>query len=256
VRRPSPPSPGPLFAAHRAQPLRSPDEFEAREALAAAVPESHRDAAEHIRSHLVHLRGGAPFLSSADALTLIQWLDDEVPVPHILAALDRALASRRKNNARRPLTLTAAKRHIGKPPLTPVALPTPTETPTAGPPTPRALEALFTDEQANDPVAADLLKTLAAIPAPESDAIDAWVTACVAACRDAQERRWQDLDPAVREARMAAAITEMGDIASIVDEDTLHQLAEEIAREQLRTSWPRLDTATFLALAPTPGRAE
>ncbi len=256
MRRP-PSSPLPLFAAHRAKPVLSEDEREARQILAEAVPESHREAAEHIRAHLVHLRGGAPFLSSADALTLIQWLDDAVPVPAILAALDRALASRRKNNARRPLTLTSAKRHLGKPPLTPVAIPEPAveSTPDA-PPTPETptLDGLFTESAAKDPVARDLLATLHAIePTTPGDpaSVHRWVTACVAACRDAQERRWQDLSHADREARLEQAITGMGDIATLVDDDTLRALAEEIAREQLRNSWPRLDTATFQALVPT-----
>ena len=35
----------------------------------------HRDAVEEVRAHLVSIRGGAPFLSPADAWQLLEWLD-------------------------------------------------------------------------------------------------------------------------------------------------------------------------------------
>ncbi len=76
------------------------------------VRHTHRAAAEEVRDHLICLRGGAPFLSPRDALTLLRWLDDDIPVPTLLLALERAVASRRKNRARTPLTLTAAARHV------------------------------------------------------------------------------------------------------------------------------------------------
>ena len=37
------------------------------------VPAEHREAAEVVRGHLVALRGGAMFLSSADVLRLLEW---------------------------------------------------------------------------------------------------------------------------------------------------------------------------------------
>jgi hypothetical protein len=76
------------------------------------VSPAHREAAEEVRDHLVCLRGGAPFLSPRDALALVRWLDDGVPVPVLLIALERAAARRRATRARTPLTLVALRPHL------------------------------------------------------------------------------------------------------------------------------------------------
>ena len=44
------------------------------------VPDAYRDAAEAVRAHLVSVRGGALFLSPADTLKLLEWLDRDVPL--------------------------------------------------------------------------------------------------------------------------------------------------------------------------------
>ncbi|MCB9677365.1 MAG: hypothetical protein H6737_19820 [Alphaproteobacteria bacterium] len=191
-----------------------------------------------MRAHLVHLRGGAPFLSPADALCLVGMLDAGVSVPLILAALDRCVASRMKNRARRPLTLTAAKRHLGKPPLVdPGFARDPGEAPLE--PVRAALSGV------GDPEATALAAALEGLASDEPDAL---VTEAVALCRTHHERRWTALPDDERERRIAAAIVELGDIANVVDSDTLRQLAEEVARDAFRSAWPRLDTATFEAL--------
>ena len=75
--------------------------------------------AETVRSYLVQLRGGAPFLSGADGRLLIHWLESGISVPHILYALDKAAERRRKRRARgnpvrSRLTLSACRAAIEK----------------------------------------------------------------------------------------------------------------------------------------------
>jgi hypothetical protein len=77
--------------------------------------EARQHAAEQVREHLVTLRGGAPFLSPADGRLLGRWLDEATPVAAICLALERAVDARRKAPSRVPLSLTHAKRHLGKP---------------------------------------------------------------------------------------------------------------------------------------------
>src|SRR5690606_23823677 len=73
------------------------------------------EAAAIVVRALVRLRGGAPFLSSADASALVGWLDDGIPVARILRALDEAAARRRAQRVRAPLQLRHAKRWLGRP---------------------------------------------------------------------------------------------------------------------------------------------
>ena len=70
--------------------------------------------AEEIRAYLVEARGGAPFLSAADAQLLLDWLDACVPVPLILASIDRVAARRRKKRVRSRLTLSACRGEVNK----------------------------------------------------------------------------------------------------------------------------------------------
>src|SRR5688500_4071881 len=79
------------------------------------VPEAWTVAAEEVRAHLCALRGGAPFLSPMDAWQLVRWLEEGVSVASILLALERAAEARRRTRSRTPLSLGAAKRHLGRP---------------------------------------------------------------------------------------------------------------------------------------------
>ena len=78
------------------------------------TPSAQQLAADEIQSHLVLLRGGAPFLSASDAHLLDSWLTNGVPVSSILYAMERACEARRKRRSRIPLTLKQAKRHLKK----------------------------------------------------------------------------------------------------------------------------------------------
>ena len=79
------------------------------------IPNEYRDACEQVREHLVSLRGRAPFLSPADVMVLLDWLDAGVSVVSILLAIERLAESRKKRASRAPFTLSKAKRHLGKP---------------------------------------------------------------------------------------------------------------------------------------------
>lgn len=207
-----------------------------------AVPEHYKDQAEAVRAHLVHLRGGAPFLSPSDALCLVRWLDASVSLRAILAALDRAVEARRRKRAKRPLTLGAARVHLHRPPLVPPPFLPSGASPFA--PVQEALHAL------QEPEADALAVALGGLPPQDPDT---WVPAARAVCREHLEGRWNALAPAEKERRIADATLTLGDLARLVDADTLRALAEEVARDAFHlaprdTPWPRLDTATFDAL--------
>lgn len=202
----------------------------------APIPAHYCTDAEHVRAHLVHLRGGAPFLSPADTLCLVEWFDAGVPVATILAALERCVASRRKSHARTRLTLKAAGRHLGKPPLTPIRLePTPGSHPF------QPLESALQ----NTPDA-EVAAALLALPTHDPGAL---VAGAVEVCRTHREQRWNDLSTEDRDTRIATAIESLGDMAHMLREDPLRELAEEIARDTFRKEGARLDTATFATLA-------
>lgn len=77
-------------------------------------PESHIESAELVSDYLVTLRGGAPFLSGADAQLLIEWLDEDIAIPTILSALERVALKRRGKRVRTRLSLNASKGELGK----------------------------------------------------------------------------------------------------------------------------------------------
>lgn len=78
------------------------------------VPPSHISSAETISQYLISLRGGAPFLSGADCRLLVQWLDDDVPVPAILSALEKVALRRRSKRVKTRLSLNASKNELRK----------------------------------------------------------------------------------------------------------------------------------------------
>lgn len=72
-------------------------------------PTTHVEHAETIRSYLVSVRGGAPFLSGADCRLVVQWLDDQVPIATILSTIDTVSDKRRKKRVRTRLSLNSCK---------------------------------------------------------------------------------------------------------------------------------------------------
>ena len=70
--------------------------------------------AETIRSYLISSSRGCSILSGADCRLLIQWLDDEVPVPTILTTIDAVSAKRRQKRVRSRLSLSICKGTLNK----------------------------------------------------------------------------------------------------------------------------------------------
>lgn len=78
------------------------------------IPEEHRQAAEQVAAYLVNVRGGAMFLSGADVRLLAQWLDEAIPVPAILCAIDKVSEKRRANRVKTRLSLNRCKSTLKK----------------------------------------------------------------------------------------------------------------------------------------------
>ena len=78
------------------------------------IPHLHTEKAEEVRDHLVAARGGAHFLSGADGLLLVEWLDKGHPVPAILCAIDRVATRRRAKRVRTRMTLASCRGELRK----------------------------------------------------------------------------------------------------------------------------------------------
>lgn len=78
------------------------------------IPSQHQEKAEEIRAYLVHVRGGAPFLSGADCRLLTTWLDDNISILAITTAIDRVAEKRRAKRVRSRLSLNNCKGTLKK----------------------------------------------------------------------------------------------------------------------------------------------
>ena len=210
------------------------------EAEAWDVPEAWRAAAEEVREHLCALRGHALFLSPADALLLVQWLDGGVVVTDILRALERASEARRARRSKVPLSLAHARRHLGRPTrgVFESVVASPSEAAFA--PVVRALRA----EPHRTPALEELCAALQEIQGRDQDAL----REALAAARAYFEAAWAQLDQASRAALYAEARAELGDLVHLVDEKTVRSLIDEGARDRLRRRLPCLSAASLCAL--------
>ncbi len=211
------------------------------------VPDEWRDAAEEVRAHLCALRGGALFLSPADALQLVGWFEQAVPVASILRALERAAEARRQNRSRLPLQLKHAKPHLGRPT--------------------RGVFARVAGVRGEEPVFAPVLRALRAIPprrrAPGQPALEQALLAistetpaggepalraALAAARTFLEDAWRALGEEGRDQLRADAAEALGDLIHLADEGTVRALVEEGARDRLRQQFPWLSAASLSEL--------
>ena len=78
------------------------------------IPQQHITKAEDVRAYLVHVRGGAPFLSGADCQLLITWLDKEISVMAINTAIDRVAQKRRAKRTRSRMCLNNCRGELNK----------------------------------------------------------------------------------------------------------------------------------------------
>ncbi len=201
------------------------------------VPESFKEAAETVRDHLCTLRGGAPFLSSADAMQLLRWFEGGVSTTAILLALERAAEARRKRRSRVPLHLAHARRHIGRPPAA-LHLPPPAAPIEANGPFAPVIAAL---PPPSSPALDELVRELTAIDA----AGEAAVTVALGHVRRFLERELAALGDDGLAALREQAREKLGDLVNEVDEGTAAALIDETARDLHRAHWPALSAATL-----------
>lgn len=213
------------------------------------VPGPWRTAAEEVRAHLCTLRGGALFLSSNDALLLVQWLEAGVAVPDILRALERAADARSKNRGRFPLSLVRAKVHLGKPTrgvfhgtATPPV--SPSDTPFG--PVAHALRAV--------PRQTEALRALARALTEIDDPGEEGLRAAMGCVRTYQEAAWAELPEPERVELRAQALAALGDLADFLDEATLEALVDEESRTLFRQRIPCVSAASLWELVQSDGR--
>ena len=194
------------------------------------MPTAQQDAAATILAHLVSLRGGAPFLSSADARLLLGWLNQGVPVPLLLHALEVAAEKRRKKRLRTPLSLAAAKGAVkqwkGGTRKTP--------TPVQGAMAPLVLALRKSGEPAYRPV----MDQLSALEGEGEDL----VAQALAISRAFFERAWETAD---RAALMDQAADELSLLKDTVPPPRFAQLCDEVARDLLRQRHPLLSATSI-----------
>lgn len=211
--------------------------------MVADVPEARRLDAEEVRRHLVCLRGGGLFLSPDEADLLASWLESGISVAAIVHALERAADARRKRPTRLPLTLKAAKRHLGK--SSKGALPkSPTEAENRShplEPLTNALRLHGADSASTDRIAT-LAESLEALPTADPDRLERDAQGLF---RDFLLQSWEELPEWEREARLTSAREELGDLVDVMPPAAVEASAREIARAQLRQRYPLLTAATL-----------
>lgn len=197
--------------------------------------------AEEVTAYLVTLRGGAPFLSGADGRLLVRWLDQGVPVPTILTALDQVAERRRRRRTRSRLSLNAAKGVVKKA-IGTAPEPAPTRAPGPDRGALGAARDAYADALAAMPLApeAEALRgpLVTAVRAAPTDTVDATATAVIRACRRFHDARWAGLASAAREALEADCRAALSALADTVDAAVLGDLIEEAARDALRARTP------------------
>lgn len=192
---------------------------------------SRADAAEEVARHLVALRGGALFLSSADIALLDSWLAEGITVPAVVNALHRLVDARRRRPSHLPMTLRAARRHLPK------RMREPEVTGSGEPSIVARLAGSIRLKAEDDPRTFGLLRL-----ADELDEISPHdpvlaLERAQAAVRDFFQSAWDNLPAWEREARLTTAREELGEIAEVLDPEALRDTLEEIARAELRRGY-------------------
>lgn len=208
------------------------------------------EAAEAVRSQLVVLRGGAPFLSPDDARLLGTWLDQGWTAAQIVHALERAADARRRRPRRTPLSLRSARPHLGK--ASKGALPPSARSEPRRHPLQAIADALRAAAVENPRADAlnDLADQLLALPTDDLHLLEARAGTLG---RDFLRRAWEDMAAWERRARLDDALESLSGLGDLLTPAALQASAEEIARDQLRQRYPWISAATIrqaLGLAP------
>ena len=191
---------------------------------------TQQDAAAQIVAHLVSLRGGAPFLSSSDARLLMGWLNQGVPVPLLLHALEEAAESRRKKRLRTPLSLRSANKAVvkwkggEKPKLQPAQ---------------GALGPLI--KALRESGRKDYSAVILSFEDLDGEG-EALVSQALEVSRDFFDQAWERGD---RQAWMAQAREHLAPIAGDLSPNQLAQMVEEVARNRMREEHPLLSAMSI-----------
>ncbi|MBN2800352.1 MAG: hypothetical protein JXX28_14525 [Deltaproteobacteria bacterium] len=205
------------------------------------LPDSLQRAAEEVRAHLVTVRGGGLFLSSADGRRLIAWLEAGRAVPELIHAIELAAVAREKKPTKLPFSLGYAARFLAREPAPPLAA--------EGALAPLALVLEERAGARSDPAP---LRALAAElrALPEADA-EGLFRGATGAIRAFLTREWDALGAEGQAARLEAARAELaelyGALLEDMDEDTARARVEERTRARLRAEYPELSSTSLMA---------
>ena len=219
-------------------------------APASSTEQLSQDAGE-VRAYLIEVRGGAPFLSSADAALLLDWLEASVPIPLITAAIDRVAIRRRKKRVRSRLTLAACRGEVRKSmkkqaqrnssaPIVSEKIPTFESDPIQL--QHEALRIFINELEASVPTM-DLIpcwtQLIAALQqaGAQTNNIETCLTHAVSAIRVFHRDAWDAMQHQHSELRKAAR-KELAPLEGAVSERVFLELLEETARDQLRRQYP------------------
>ena len=200
---------------------------------------SMESKAEEVRSYLVAVRGGAPFLSAADGRLLFEWLERGFSVARILAGVDATAEKRRKKMTRGRLTLSACRSSIeGRKEKTkhtngPVTDDSPSK--------PIDFSGYLVDiqgmevpdplKQAHDQLLSGIAK-LNNITDAETAA-----SAAVAACRTFHEAAWSNAQQEHANLR-DRALRELAALKTVLSPNALEAAIDEVARDIVRRRYP------------------
>lgn len=198
------------------------------------------------------MRGGAPFLSGADARLLVEWLEAGIPVASILAAVEAAATRRARRPTRTRLSLSACQGELKKRAERRAAPAVPSfeardEAPRAWPALAqlageiRGMETPPALEPARDRLA-EGLDRLARGQRVEGGPLDdpsgeLVARQAIAACRVFQDAAWKAAAPE-REALLARAAEELASLREIISEEAFQAAVEEVARDRVRARTP------------------
>ncbi len=200
------------------------------------------EASEAVRAYLVSVRGGAPFLSSADARLLHGWLRTGVRLGAIVRAIELVAAKRVAQRIRAPLSLTSCRAEVLR------------QQKQAGswvrrggprsiPPLSAAADARFA---AVDALAEAAEAALASLNEPDAERRVA--LACSHAARF-HEAAWE---AAPQPLLLEDAAAHLADARPLYDDDAWEEALVATARDHLRRRYPSL-TATALWQELGPG---
>jgi hypothetical protein len=203
--------------------------------------DTRSDAAEAVRSHLIHLRGGSPFLSSTETDLLEQWFESGFSVAVILHALDRAADARAKRPTRTPFTLDRARRYLQP------AEPKPPRAATQhGDASSRSWAARARDAYRHDTAHSAILTLIDQIQDAETQEPTTCASRVAGALAAFHEARWEQLDERERDALMKKAREDFEDLAALMPPAALEESILERARALLRSRYALLTMANVL----------